>query len=705
MNDEAKTTETFDWIPFFEELADKLVAFRSNQQELLQFLEGLRADGLTITPLGDKDETGRQFPLAEIDPFTFFGSFNRGILYQTQIRILQAAKAKFNLAAPVPRDLTGVPVLNNQKSWFFGYQADRKPNDVDRLWKVFTLALGQTPLADPDFARAFDEALKVRNTNINLTMGLFWIRPKTFLSLDSTMREHLNIKLPSQGVSFQFYRKVVEQVQKNAKQDLPHLSAAAWVAVNKGPAPGHHIASTLPKADIDYWLVGAYWGSEEPADQTKRFLDEGIWENGYEDRYLDLVKAMKVGDKIAIKSTTTQKNDLPFSSFGHTASLLLIKATGTVVSNSGDGRRVEVEWDPAPSAPRAWYFYTGRSTVWRLRKDNEFAQHLIQFAFGNQSQDYGFFINKWWDNPEDAKPSLIEIGESAAPYAVVDLIEDGVFLTVPEVETILRRLKSKKNLLLQGAPGVGKTFIAKRLAYALMEAKDDSRITMVQFHPSYSYEDMVRGYRPTGISGKFDLVDGPFLQLRQKAEDDPDKDFVLIVDEINRGNISQVFGELIMLLEADKRNKENCVVPLYRRSDDETLYVPPNLYVIGTMNIADRSLALVDYALRRRFAFVTLTPKYDNPMYRKWLEKRGMDPNLSKLIIDRMTVLNQQIFDDTQLGEAYRVGHSFFCPSGKDFSTLDEQWYREIVETEIKPLLDEYWQDDSPKAKSAFEKL
>ena len=278
-------------------------------------------------------------------------------------------------------------------------------------------------------------------------------------------------------------------------------------------------------------------------------------------------------------------------------------------------------------------------------------------------------------------------------------------LTEPEVETILRRLKSKKNLLLQGTPGVGKTFIAKRLAYALMEAKDDSRITMVQFHPSYSYEDMVRGYRPTGISGKFDLVDGPFLQLRQKAEDDPDKDFVLIVDEINRGNISQVFGELIMLLEADKRNKENCVVPLYRRSDDETLHVPPNLYVIGTMNIADRSLALVDYALRRRFAFVTLTPKFDNPMYRKWLEKRGMNPNLSKLIVDRMTVLNQQIFDDTQLGEAYRIGHSFFCPSGKDFSTLDEQWYREIVETEIKPLLGEYWQDDIAKAKSAFEKL
>ena len=704
MNKEAMTTYTFDWIPFYEELAEKLVVFRTKQQELLQFLEKLRADGLTITPLKDKDESGLMFPLAEIDPFTFFGSFNRGIVKETRVRILEEAKATFNVSAPVPTDFAGIPILNNQKSWFFAYQADRKPGDIDRLWAVFTRALGQSPLADPDFASAFDDALTVRNTNVNLTMGLFWIRPKTFLSLDSTMRDHLSLKLPGQGLSFQYYRGVLDQVRASAKQDLPHLSHAAWVAA-KEPNHAPPIVSTLPKTDTDYWLVGAFWDGEDPPDQTERFLAEGIWENGYKDRYIDLVRAMKVGDKLAIKSSSTKKAGLPFDSLGHTVSYMLIKATGTVVSNPGDGQRVEVEWNPPPVQPNTWYFYTGRSTVWRLRKDNEFAQHLIQFAFGNSPQDYGFFISKWWDKPKEARIALDEIGESAAPYAIADLIADGVFLKEAEIDAILRRLRSKKNLLLQGAPGVGKTFIAKRLAYALMEAKDDSRIVMVQFHPSFSYEDMVRGYRPSGTSGKFDLVDGPFLQLRQKAEDDPDRTYVLIVDEINRGNVSQVFGELIMLLEADKRGKDNGVVPLYRRSEDETLHVPPNLYVIGTMNIADRSLALVDYALRRRFAFVTLTPKYDDPMYRKWLEERGMAAGLTQLIIERMTALNQQISDDPQLGDAFRVGHSFFCPTSKNFSALDEQWYREIIETEIKPLLGEYWYDDTAKAESAFKKL
>ena len=181
----------FDWVPFYEELASNLVAYRSRQKELIDFLEQLRAQGFTITPLEDKDESGRRFLLTEIDPFTFFGSFNRGIVADTRIRILEAMKSRFGVGAPVPSSFSGIPTLNNQKSWFFSYQAKRKPGDVDRLWEVFDRALRDQPLADPGFAAAFDGALEVRNTNFNLTMALFWIRPNSFISLDGKMRDYL----------------------------------------------------------------------------------------------------------------------------------------------------------------------------------------------------------------------------------------------------------------------------------------------------------------------------------------------------------------------------------------------------------------------------------------------------------------------------------------------------------------------------------
>ncbi|MCU1330031.1 MAG: hypothetical protein JWN34_5401 [Bryobacterales bacterium] len=193
--------------------------------------------------------------------------------------------------------------------------------------------------------------------------------------------------------------------------------------------------------------------------------------------------------------------------------------------------------------------------------------------------------------------------------------------------------------------------------------------------------------------------------MRRAAEEDPDRVYVLIIDEINRGNVSQVFGELMMLLESDKRGKDYSVTPLYRRTEKETLHVPANLFVIGTMNIADRSLALVEYALRRRFAYFTLEPRYDDAAYREWLEDRGMSPALCSTIIDRMTALNKRISEDSQLGDAFRVGHSFFCPTGKDFSGLDQAWYREIVDTEIRPLLEEYWYDNAAKARSAVDVL
>ena len=291
--------------------------------------------------------------------------------------------------------------------------------------------------------------------------------------------------------------------------------------------------------------------------------------------------------------------------------------------------------------------------------------------------------------------------EIMLPYTIENMIIEGVFLTAAEIEKIKHRLESKKNLILQGAPGVGKTFIAKRLAYVLMGEKADDRIVSVQFHPSYSYEDFVRGYRPSDQAGKFDLTDGSFWSFCDKARNNPYKKHIMLIDEINRGNLSQIFGEMFMLVEADKRGEE--VTPLYKKTPEEKYSIPPNVYLIGTMNIADRSLALVDYALRRRFAFVTLEPKFDSDAFYRWLEKNGADDELMLKITDRMTALNTRISEDRQLGTAYRIGHSFFCNA--PLEGFSDAWFNEVIETEIIPLLEEYWHDNPEHLKQAIEQL
>jgi 5-methylcytosine-specific restriction protein B len=694
----------FSWIPIYHEIAQRLLEWEDRQEELIAFLEQLRSQGLVITKLTDQDSQGTRSLLQEIDPFTFFGVFNRRIRIDQRLAILAGIIQFFGLSSQLPRDFDGLPTLNNQNSWFFAYQIERKPHDVQRLWRVFRLALGDNPLEQSDFLQAFDEALEVKHTNLNLTMGLFWIRPETFLNLDLTNRQYLKLKLPASGLSAEFYSDTINSVLATEKS-LPELSLQAWNAgkIQPGPQPPEaHIHS-----ENSFWLMGAFWSGNDPPDQTQRFLDEGIWENGYEDRYLDEVRSMRVDDKIAIKASSTQRHNLPFDTRGKTVSRMTIKAIGTVVANRGDGRIVEVEWEPS-FQPKDWYFYTYRNTVWQLRSEDKYAKRLIEFVFDNKPQDYDWFCQEWWGTGkgEQALPPETRKISQFQPYSADDMVASGVFLTDSEVKQTLDRLQSKKNLILQGPPGVGKTFIARKLAYALMEEMDDQRIEMVQFHQSYSYEDFIRGYRPLpDKAGTFGLHDGIFFDFCLRAKDDPDRPYVFIIDEINRGNLSQIFGELLMLIEADKRGPENVLSLVYHKKDEPRFYVPKNIYLIGLMNVADRSLAMVDYALRRRFAFMTLRPQFKSDLFRKWLVDRGMNDELVGLIVNRMVALNREITDDNLLGENYQIGHSFFCPKGNNFEGLGRNWYEAIVQTEILPLLREYWFDNSKRIEQIEGKL
>lgn len=355
--------------------------------------------------------------------------------------------------------------------------------------------------------------------------------------------------------------------------------------------------------------------------------------------------------------------------------------------------------------------------------NDDLARRLILFAFAGTEQDYGFWINEvpyfsrtygaiaktaQDDELQDAADANAEEDPSGPSYTLDYIIQDGCFLARESVEEALERTQVKRNLILQGAPGTGKSWLAKKLAYALIGSREKAvtrgRLRTVQFHPSLSYEDFVRGYRPTA-GGGLALVDGIFLESVQAATVEPDRPFVLIIEEINRGNPAQILGEMLTLLEDTKRTPEDAIELAYRREAGERIHLPRNLYVIGTMNIADRSLALVDLALRRRFAFITLEPQL-NGAWRTWCTQRcGLDANLVDLIAARLVALNRAIAEDPSLGAQYRIGHSYVTPASGSATLDGRKWFRKVAQTEIIPLLEEYWFDAPEKVASARDQL
>jgi len=467
-----------------------------------------------------------------------------------------------------------------------------------------------------------------------------------------------------------------------------------------------------------FWFAGASW---DKGDQFERFVKEGIWQNGYETKFSELVRSMRPGDRIAIKSSFVQKRNLPFNAGGKSVSCMRIKAIGTVTANPGDGRIVQVDWTSL-NPPRDWFLYTYRTTLHQADPNDDLSRKLILFTFGGIPQDYQFwtqlpyFTEKFSSGgegassgtvyAEDAEPDATDEAVEIESYDVTNIVEEGCFQSQGFLEAILKRLKEKKNIILQGPPGTGKTWLAKRLAYALIGTKDRkvarTRVRVVQFHPSLSYEDFVRGWRPTD-GGKLELADGIFLKLIQAASAVPEP-FVIIIEEINRGNPAQVFGEMLTLLEDTKRRQDEALELAYSR-DGERVFIPPNLHIIGTMNVADRSLALVDLALRRRFAFISLEPEL-GPLWRTWCaEKALLDVSTISLIEQKIVKLNNEIAGDRSLGPQFRIGHSYVTPQEGVTIPDGKMWFSQIVQTEIGPLLEEYWFDASDKATEAKRRL
>lgn len=343
------------------------------------------------------------------------------------------------------------------------------------------------------------------------------------------------------------------------------------------------------------------------------------------------------------------------------------------VSSEQDGERIFFQKTEVLPSPIDYQTLRNCSELERMEYFNNPQGSLFKLTKG----EYDFII----DIIREENPSAP--GKDADKYTKDELL-NSVFMSNSHYESLISVLKNKKNIILQGAPGVGKTFAAKRLAYAIMGEKDESRIEFVQFHQNYSYEDFVMGYKP--VNDGFELKYGIFYRFCQKAANQPDKDYFFIIDEINRGNLSKIFGELLMLIERDYRGTKATLA-----YNGFTFSVPKNLYIIGMMNTADRSLAMIDYALRRRFSFFEMEPGFDSDGFIKY--QNQLNNETLDTLIERVKELNKEIRFDKSLGNGFCIGHSYFCEQ----ATCTNEWMYAIIQYDILPMLREYWFDDNAK--------
>lgn len=816
----------FEWTSFYSEFATKLLEFKDNRAELIADIQSAySAINMKLPKLESEDS------IIDIDPFTVFGLFNKGITNANRIAILESFANVFNIKSKVPDNFDGIPVLNNLKATYYGFKDDRQADDIDNLWGLYESAIN---LAEKDdatnraiFTKWYDTVHDQLGIRWNITMGLYWIRPYEFINLDSRNRWFIvdpdnmpvdfvnSVKKKLNKVPYAAEYLAIKDACLHALKDgnyeyknYPELSYSAWIVseqVNQEKAKIKGKKSS--KAAFLRWfapLIQALrdlGGSGTPAEARAKIIENeqlsedeinetrgknnvNKFENevafarsylvnaGYIDKSVygiwTLTEAGKSVDMTSEMASDIFKNVLSSSPSkqGKNTAALADEDVHTVrywLYAPGEGSCMWDEFYTSGIMAIGWgkigdlsafdskdamkikmrevideslSYKNAAHTTWQFANEMKIGDivfvkkgmHQI-IGRGVVMSDYEYDDTRddeyknirqvdWTHNGEWPHPgqavmktltditsytdyveklnSLFEdeteedaedVEKTYPPYTKEDFLSE-VFMPEEEYEKLSGILRIKKNIILQGAPGVGKTFAAKRIAFSMMGVKDVERVMMVQFHQSYSYEDFIMGFRPS--TDGFELKRGAFYNFCKKAEIDGDNDYFFIIDEINRGNLSKIFGELFMLIENDKRG-----VSLQLLYSDEKFSVPKNIYIIGMMNTADRSLAMLDYALRRRFAFFEIKPGFTTDgftEYRMSLENKKFDK-----LIDCVESLNNVISNDESLGDGFCIGHSYFCNLLPD--TIDDQVLSGIVEYELIPLLKEYWFDEPTKVK------
>ena len=671
-------TANYDWVDVYQRVADKLLDFKRDRAALISIIKQVFEETGLRRPALSADRNN----ITDICPFSFLALFNKGLTNANRKALLSAFIKHFGLNLPCPDSFDGIPVLTPQMATFYWFTG-RGEHDIDNLWEMYEVAMqfADSPTTEnrAKFCRLYDTCQTQKGVKWNLSMGFYWMRPLQYLSLDGRNRwyietankfpAHLSeqvrekrLIVPSAEEYLQITSDAIKHIQKGhlPYSNLVELSYHAWI---KSEEENERIRQTVKSIRVTL-VDGKYHADID--------ISKAEWSDMLQNEEIFYPEAMQMvqvwykreGHQASTKEimsiTHPKYKGTPYNGVVTSLGKRIVKHLNRfkVVDEAGKATYWCIPFE-------GWHGDNG-NFIWKLR--SELAEAIAELDLEEDTETASLTAEE-----ESFESPCVEA------YSVDDFLNE-VFISAEKYQELRSKLLHKKNIILQGAPGVGKTFISKRLAWSIMGKKNHNRVMMIQFHQSYGYEDFIMGYRPS--KDGFELKTGPFYNFCKKATEDTVHPYFFIIDEINRGNLSKIFGELFMLMESDKRGESLSL--LYT---GEQFSIPENLHIIGMMNTADRSLAMLDYALRRRFAFFELAPAFESEGFRKFTEAAN-NPKFSKLL-NTVTLLNEEIERDESLGRGFRIGHSYFYTT----DAVTDEWLHSVVHYELIPLLEEYWFD------------